>query len=96
MNLELILWALAFIVVWEVVYILILKYAEDASDFTWFGLKIGSFFGAIIFFVIQIIVLGNWPFQYHRLIYEVVIIGVLALFFWGNKCLYDKIVEEKK
>ena len=95
MNLELICWIAAFFIVWEVLYILRLKYFEE--DFlgykhTWIWQKFISGFITFSFFLFQFIILANydkfgkpWSFNYIRLLYEAIVIIILTVFLLLNK-----------
>lgn len=93
MNIELICWILAFFVVWEIAYLIILKY----HDSDWVGAKIKSCFLIVTFFLAQFAVVVNYsssvelnnpfPLCYERLIWEFFIVVGIVMFFYLNKQL---------
>ena len=95
MNIELILWIVAFFIIWEISYLIRLKYFDDEYD-TWKTHKRYSFLFTILFFTIQIGILTTWstdilpPFHYERLIYEMGVLFFLFLFFRLNKWIANK------
>lgn len=99
MNVEIIIWGVAFFVCWELVYIYLLKNSsknEIKND--WLETKFNSFGFVSIFFIIQFLIIGfdssgNFAssLYYNRLIYEVVIIAVVYLFFKINKWIAHKL-----
>lgn len=107
-TLEIILWIAAGLIISEVIFIIWTKKAKKNADYKmgisntgdYFGRKILSlFFGGFFTFIQYTIVfitkdgfneIGN----YERLIYEVLIIGFLVLFFYINKKISDKILNE--
>lgn len=90
MNIELISWIGVWIILSEIVYLCFCASSskkEVKKD--WFGFKFISFFITFIFMIPQyIIVFGLDDIaNYINLLYEVLIIGVLVLFFYLNKKL---------
>lgn len=93
MNLELILWIVAGVVLSEVVYVIFLK--ADTLGEDWFIVKMFSFFsGAMIvgfeFFIVHRIE-GETHYEY--LLYELGFIGVIALFLYANKKLAEWVTK---
>ncbi len=101
MNTEFLLWLLAFFVVTEIFYILFVKIESGKKD-SWFTIKIYSSGYAIIFLLMQLMVVIDWssetfaPFHYDRLIWEAGIIFIAAGFLIINKQIYNKLNEKKK
>jgi hypothetical protein len=104
MNIELILWIVSGIIIWEIVYILFIKYNEDT---TWIGAKLVSLFLVGLFMVLQFCILqigtGHFKdevfsmqyFNYMNLFWEALVIIGLVLFFSLNKWIADEIQKEK-
>ena len=90
MNLELILWIAGGIVLWEIIYIIMLK--KDDGD--WLELKLRALVIAVILVVISLcLVFANNEYVAHyiNLLWGGLIILGLVLFFLLNKWLYYKI-----
>lgn len=102
MNIELILWIVAFFIVWEAIYIWYLKYRPTlwGDKRSWVDQKIISLLWTLGFFWVQVLVLTidqEWfnP-VYDRLIWEGLILAGLFLFFKLNKSIYEKINKRAK
>ena len=110
MNLELILWILAGIVVSEIIFILWYKKEckqEEDSDgirMNWMGVKIGSFLIGSFFTFTQYMIIC-WDIlnevegtivHYEYLLYELAIFLVIGLFFLINKSIANKIESQNK
>jgi hypothetical protein len=96
MNIELISWLIAFIVVWEAMYVFGLKISDGMTD--WFEVKGVTFIFTCLFFALQgmIVFTGAEEYQifastghYGRLVWEVGILLGLGLFFYLNKKIAD-------
>jgi len=99
MNIELILWIVAFFIVWEIIYIIKIRYFQNEYTDSYIYEKILSGFLTLSFFALQIMIgadskyetLNFFPYHYERLLYEVGIILLIFLFFKLNKWVYNKI-----
>jgi len=108
MNIALILWIVAFFIVWEGIYIFLVRRDKEDENYDWGIHKFYSCGLTILIFMIQIFVVGNYgsadygysmnmfPFHYERLIWEFGILLGLFVFFKINKKIYNFINKEKK
>lgn len=101
MNLELIFWIIASLVVWEGFYIYSIKYDKKDGEGkvrSWRDHKALAFSYTGLFLFFQLIVVMNYkgidsvlPFYYSRLIWEVIIIILIVKFLSLNKWIYKKL-----
>ncbi len=102
MNIELILWIVAFFVVWETLYIIGIKRKWHYGD--WVPNKITSFLLTFLFMMIQFAIVSNseeghlyiFPLSYINLLWEAIIVGALVIFFHVNKQIAKSIEKPKK
>ncbi len=91
MNIELILWIVASVVVVEIIFILFLKH-DDYGELHWVGAKFLAIFIGVIFMLIQGGIVFGFEGEikeavanYMNLLYEGIIILGIFLFFYLNK-----------
>lgn len=102
MTLELILWLVAWVVISEVVFVII--QIKNFLEINWVGNKLVSFcIGGVFIFIQGFVVFGDGgkvalfgtvP-HYINLVYEAIVLGVIAILFLCN-WLISKKIEEKK
>ena len=97
MNIELILWIVASVVVVETIFILLLKHNEE--NIHWFGCKMLALFITVLIIVVQVMIIfsvneakTSFDFSsgnYMNLLYEGLIFLAIFLFFYLNKKIAD-------
>jgi hypothetical protein len=95
MNLELILWIASGIIIWEIIYILFIKYLDYDEEY-WLEAKLYSLFVIVFFMGIQVTLVfanENNTAHYINLLWEFLIIIGLTLFFLLNKWIAKKITK---
>lgn len=103
MSLEIILWIVAWVVLSEVAFIFSYSTFGEDSDISWVGFKFISFLLVGVFMMFQFLIVF-WGMEgdcemishYIRLLYEAIIITVIAGFFYGNSLISKKIDNSRK
>lgn len=110
-SLEIILWIVAGLLMSEVLYICWTRYCKKHKDDKeyissfifggehWICRKICSLLIIVVFIFLQLGIVSNFGdltgIHYENLLYEIIIIGLLIIFFLGNKLINTKIMEKK-
>ena len=103
MSLEIILWIVGWVVLSEVAFIFSYSMKGEDSLYGWGSFKAYSFFGVGVFMMFQFLIVF-WCMEgdcemishYIRLLYEAIIITVIAGFFYGNSLISKKIDNSRK
>lgn len=102
MNLEIILWFVAGIVLSEIIFIIwyTYEYNDHYGNMNWKGVKFLSFLAGGGFISIQyLLVMGiesDPGYGYIVLLYEVIGIVIISIFMWINSLIAKKIEKKKR
>jgi len=98
MNLELILWIVAGVIISEILFVIALRTnfmlkPKKRTRFDWIGEKVGCLLMGSLFMGLQygITLIDTGDVRYINLLYEFLIIGGICFFFWINYLIQKKI-----